>query len=442
MHVSALKIANVKTFCDGQVNLTFTRPDGSLPKWIVVAGRNGAGKTTLLQAVALSIVGPSMGRVLTETFAGWIRSGELTATVATKLEFSDEDTFAQGRRPLFSPWTALRWTSQPSGPEPLLEREITGGSWTPGRGPWSENPRGWFLAGYGPFRRLSPAPTDAQRMMMSTGRQASLVSLFREEASLSESILWLQQIYLRRLENKPGAETTEAIVLALLGDGLLPEGMKVLRVDSEGLWVSTATNTELPLRSLSDGYRTVAALVLDLVKQLVDNLGELHVDSNNEALQVLNEGVVLIDELDVHLHVSWQQQIGFWLKSHFPNLQFIVTTHSPFICQAADEGGLIRLPPPGSDEVASVVEGEMFNRIVNGSADDAVLSDFFGLETSYSSRSAGLRKELSELEAGGQQTHLSAAEKERLNSIRDQLPQTPSGDVARALSGLANLLDK
>ena len=48
------------------------------------------------------------------------------------------------------------------------------------------------------------------------------------------------------------------------------------------------------------------------------------------------EGVILIDEIDAHLHPAWQKRIGFWLKAHFPNIQFIVTTHSPFICQAAD----------------------------------------------------------------------------------------------------------
>ena len=62
-------------------------------------------------------------------------------------------------------------------------------------------------------------------------------------------------------------------------------------------------------------------------------------------------GVVIIDEIDAHLHVSWQRRIGSWLTSHFPNIQFIVTTHSPYICRSADLGALIRLP--GVDEEAS-----------------------------------------------------------------------------------------
>ena len=67
-------------------------------------------------------------------------------------------------------------------------------------------------------------------------------------------------------------------------------------------------------------------------------------DSPSGAPVVTHRGVVLIDEVDVHLHVSWQRSIGFWLKKHFPNVQFIVTTHSPFVCQAADPGRSL-LPP-------------------------------------------------------------------------------------------------
>ena len=49
-------------------------------------------------------------------------------------------------------------------------------------------------------------------------------------------------------------------------------------------------------------------------------------------------GVVLIDEVDAHLHPTWQRRIGLWFREHFPKLQFIVSTHSPLICQAATVG--------------------------------------------------------------------------------------------------------
>ncbi|WP_233526470.1 AAA family ATPase [Actinomadura spongiicola] len=254
-------------------------------------------------------------------------------------------------------------------------------------------------------------------------------------------MLWLQQLYLRRLEGSAEAGAVEDAVLRLLGDGLLPEGMEVEKVTSDGLWVRTPSGPELPLRSLSDGYRTVAALVLDLVKQLFQAYGDLREIKNSPHVAFGHEGVVLIDEIDVHLHVSWQQRIGFWLKKHFPNLQFIVSTHSPFICQAADERGLVRLAAPGEDDAARIVEGELFNRVVNGTADDAILTDLFGLETPYSARSVELRREAASLEGKAAAAEISTNEKMRLKELKSRLPRTPSTDVANAIRQLSLSFD-
>lgn len=97
------------------------------------------------------------------------------------------------------------------------------------------------------------------------------------------------------------------------------------------------------------------SLVVDLIKQVHDCYGELHFEVRDSLPVIAAPGVVIIDEVDAHLHVSWQRRIGTWLKAHFPNVQFIVTTHSPYICQEADPGGLIRLPGPGKDEPPRVV---------------------------------------------------------------------------------------
>lgn len=55
------------------------------------------------------------------------------------------------------------------------------------------------------------------------------------------------------------------------------------------------------------------------------------------------EGIVLIDELDLHLHPSWQKAVITGLRKTFPSLQFIVSTHSPYLIQEAGDGQLIRL---------------------------------------------------------------------------------------------------
>jgi hypothetical protein len=169
-------------------------------------------------------------------------------------------------------------------------------------------------------------------------------------------------------------------------------------VDSDGLWVRRGSR-EFALRELSDGYQTVTALVLDLVRHLHTHYGGLHAERDEGGgISFPLAGVVLIDEIDAHLHVSWQQRIGEWLKRHFPLVQFIVTTHSPYICQAADPGGLIRLPGPDEEAPPRVVDEELYHRVVYGSGDDAVLTELFGLDSPYSARAEELRRELGELE--------------------------------------------
>jgi hypothetical protein len=227
---------------------------------------------------------------------------------------------------------------------------------------------------------------------------ARLASLFHEDASLTEGVGWLVEQHLRSFEKRAGALELKNIALRILADGLLPDGYQITDVDSDGLWVVNDGH-RFPLREMSDGYRTVAALVVDLLKQINEAFGGLPLDDLSDAPRIIPPGVVIIDEADAHLHVSWQKRIGGWLKTHFPNVQFIVTTHSPYVCQAADEGGLIRLPGPDEDTPPVVVGQDLYERIVFGSGDDAVLSELFGLDTPYSKRAEELRQRLVELEA-------------------------------------------
>ncbi len=272
-------------------------------------------------------------------------------------------------------------------------------------------------------------------------RLKRLENLFLDDAPLIEGIQWLREVYLRRLEKKPGSAELEQAVLSLLNDGLLPDGVQVERVDSDGLWV-TQYGARLPLKELSDGHRTTAALVMDIVRHLHSCFGELRAESAQDEegsfRRILHEGVVLIDEVDLHLHVSWQKRIGFWLKRHFPNIQFIVTTHSPFICQAADPGGLIRLPAPGENRTAEKVPESLYNTVVNGSIDDAVLTDLFGLDTPYSYKSEQLREQIAYLEALLQSGKAKDKDRQHLKDLRSRLPQTLSTDVEQALLKLAS----
>ena len=182
-----------------------------------------------------------------------------------------------------------------------------------------------------------------------------MASLFYEDAALTEGVQWLVDKHLRALEGAVWADQLKMAAMQLLTDELLPDDYEIADINSDGLLVVSHGN-RFPLREMSDGYRSVVALVVDLIKQFHDCYGDLHFVVHDGIPMVTAPGVVIIDEADAHLHVSWQRRIGSWLKRHFPNVQFIVTTHSPYICQAADPGGLIRLPGPGEDEPPRVVD--------------------------------------------------------------------------------------
>lgn len=441
MYIERVRIKDIRGFTE--VDLDLTRPDGSLAGWTVLAGRNGAGKSTFLKALALSVSGPAAARSLVERFSGWIRSGSKEGHLETLLRPGSADLFAGGH-PEKSFWAGLSLHDGNGGQEPALtenlERNSKGRRKWPEHGPWADNPSGWFLAGYGPYRRLTGHASDAQRLMVGPDRVARVVSLFREDSSLLECVQWLREVYLRELEKKPGAAKLLQHVIDLLNDGLLPDGVRVEKIDSEALWVNQH-GALLPLTDLSDGYRTTAALVMDIVRHLYRAFGKLALQKGQggEGAGVLIplEGIVLIDEIDLHLHVSWQKQIGFWLKQHFPNIQFLVTTHSPFVCQAADRNGLIRLPAPGENRLAEHVPESLYHTVVNGSADDAVLTELFGLETPYSQESERLRQRVAELEAQIQSRGASKQERQDLQELRSQLPQTLGTDVEQALRKLA-----
>lgn len=102
-------------------------------------------------------------------------------------------------------------------------------------------------------------------------------------------------------------------------------GFKNLRVKRNPLrMVVDKDDKEFAVNQLSDGEKTYIALIGDLCRRLV---------LANPTLEnpLMGEGIVLIDEIDLHLHPQWQTEIAEKLCNTFPNIQFIVTTHSPLV---------------------------------------------------------------------------------------------------------------
>lgn len=87
-------------------------------------------------------------------------------------------------------------------------------------------------------------------------------------------------------------------------------------------WQQEGVKKRLRIEQLSDGYRTTLAMVMDIASRMAEANPDMP-----DPLQ--SHGVVMIDEVDLHLHPGWQQTILLDLMRTFPNVQFIVSTHSP-----------------------------------------------------------------------------------------------------------------
>lgn len=125
---------------------------------------------------------------------------------------------------------------------------------------------------------------------------------------------------------------------------------------------------KLSLDQLSGGYRIVLALAADLARRMVQ--GNPHLDDPLEA-----EAVVLIDEVELHLHPGWQQRILGDLQRTFPNAQFIVSTHSPQVLTTVEPQRIVELYWDGDRIAAGEPSGATF-----GAEAGTVLSVVMGVD--------------------------------------------------------------
>lgn len=432
MYIHKISLRNVRGF--EKLDFELKRPDGSYPGWTVFTGDNGAGKSTLLKAIAVCLTGKDTARALQPSFHRWIRHG-MDNESSIQLEIvrieRDDDLSKGGPPP--GPIFPARLKLEQKGKETSLSAVVPPGKQKgykiPERTIWSAGASGWFSCGYGPFRRVFGASSEATQIMVSPST-ARFATMFQEAASLAEADRWLRDLKYKELENKQAEREQLDVLLRLIKDDLIPQQLSVARVDSDGLWLIDKKGVELAWTEMSDGFRAALALLTDIIRHLVNAYGVsglTEIDDQGRVF-VSRSGVVLIDEIDAHLHPSWQRNIGFWLKKHFPKIQFIVTTHSPIICQAADPNGLFVLPEPGSATEPHPLSEEEYRKVISSRPDTILLSAAFGLDNTRSPRAVSGRAEYAKLQAkkrgGGTLTPEEEAKKAQLSlfAITDESP--------------------
>lgn len=384
------------------------------PGWHVVLGENASGKTTFLRAIALALLGNDDVAALRQPRTAWARGvaseGRVELTIARPAPPSPLSGGSELQQDALL-HLAVRVVRSELKHETAGDREI-----------WNAV-RGSFSAAYGPFRRFSHGNAEYESRVADQPRLARHISLFDSSVALTESLEWLKVLHHKKLENKIEGKLFDPFKALANDPGppfFLPHGMQLDDISSSGITMRDGNGFVIPIEDLSDGYRAVLSLTFDIIRHMANAFGYDHLFDPNDPTVILPGGIVLIDEIDAHLHPTWQRQIGLWFKRHFPNVQFIVTTHSPLVCQTADS--IFVLPAPGSDDEPRMLDQEELDRIRYGNVLDAYGTGAFGRGVTRSEKSKEMRKRLVALNRKEVDVGLCPEEQEEQQKLRAVMP--------------------
>jgi hypothetical protein len=316
----------VNITCIDELELRFSEPATGREPWIVLLGSNGVGKSSVLKAIALALCSDEDRSRLMPDPSRFVRHG--TDSGRIRVRFND------GREVS----VVLRKRSK--------SFKVTG----------SRPPFG--LVGYGSTRLLRRSPTRA--FTNATG--PTLSNLFDPWTPLADAETWLADTDRVSSDHFQVLASQVKTLLSIEHD----VGLNRLR----GRLRARVFGELLDLPQLSDGYQTILALALDLTMAFGGELGQGFSTENFE-------GMVLLDELEVHLHPEWKMKVVSDLRTIFPHLQFVVTTHDP-LCLRGLERGEIHLMRRANDDVITV---EQIDVPPGLDADEILTGQWFGLTT-------------------------------------------------------------
>jgi hypothetical protein len=379
MWVEELHIDNVR--CFESQTLRFSTRGNTPHPWVTFLSENGGGKSTALQALALLLAGPEGALNLLPRPLGWLRDDSKAGKVGIKIHQHDADP---GKRGLEKVRKAFGFSYSITGDKPLTlnNKLYTEPSLVPAgqsiltwlrENAFTSKGEGWFAAGYGAFRRLTRSSQVIVPSLEPQARFTNFTTQFDESKPLSAFESWMVYLdYKIAKEGDPGAKRSWELGISAIND-VLPEDAKFDSITAEGRILFKIGGQKIPTISLSDGYRSVLALAGDMIWRLLQAFPS--------SAQPLHEpGVVLIDELDIHLHPTWQRTIAGLLRGLFPNIQFIVATHSPLVAAGAGEDALtLRFRFENGKSMVEKVEN-----VASMNVDRILQSDAFGLVSPYS----------------------------------------------------------
>ena len=393
MFLKSIHLNNVKCFSD--IALSFEDENGGIRKWTLLLAENGMGKSTLLKAIALVTGGSDAITDLLGEPSDWIRykkqGCEISAVLVTKekeerkinLRIEPEDTRADV---IVRNKKSLAWLDE------ALNRKN----------------RDYFVLGFGASRRLNTVNSRRSKTSVFTNNRAQCVAtLFDPDAVTTSIDSWAMDLDYR--ENRTGLETVRKVL-----SNLLPE-IKFHSIDKQrGHLLFDTPDGIVPLHCLSDGYLAMAAWVGDLLFRVLENFGDL------EGQTLAAKGLLLIDEVDLHLHPKRQRELFSFLDEWLPNFQFVATTHSPMTAQQAGQGELHCLTREAGKIRIYSFSGTPKTLLLH----QLVMSPMFGLDTDESKEVEDMKNRYRHLR---DKADLSSKEQEELDKLTAFLTNLPTG---------------
>ena len=339
MRVTSLKLANVRAIETAEFLFQ--------PGFNLIVGGNGVGKTSVLDGLCVCLSAyVKRTNKLRSRIESFTLSDIRVGADALSLECAAQIGAREHRYLIHKP----RETSAPQMKNVGMPREQAHD--TPARALFLGEPpqlatgseaSGRPLAVLFSTNRAVPSGRGARKSVAAGGTDAAFGDAFASrELRLGEFAAWMRTQEVLRSERSSAGQALASFEDAVCR--FLPEYRNV-RVDNNGrqqLLIDRGSST-VAVRQMSDGERGTLALVLDLTRRLFQANPEMS-DPVAEA-----EAVVLIDEIDLHLHPTWQRQIVQKLTTTFPRCQFIATTHSPQVIGEVEH-----------DRIHIITDGEVY----------------------------------------------------------------------------------
>ena len=461
--ISEIELSNIR--CFEHLNINFTESD-SISKWLMVLGDNAVGKTTLLRSVALGISNPSDASAIIQSLSGgFIRQGADEGSIKMVLrDVSKTKTpLLKSQRLYRALLNAFPTTSKLSILRDSLNIDPAQISPYQGLAEQVEELIKWaekaikFDELIDTARKINPSndslthldqeeQTDTYTITTKIIRQSEDSEIVTQKIEPEIDFLWSDifvcgygvnrttQTYI----NPEGYRTLDAvqslftsqvfqdpeIVLRRRSDEVRKQIeqqlLKVLMLDDHpeyqfhysdrGIEVDGPWGRQ-PLAALSDGYRSTSQWLLDFIGWAV------HANRLTENGNI--GGILLIDEIEQHLHPLWQRYFVQRLHEMFPNTQIIASTHTPLAASGVadiESGLLVKLDrsPENGVQAKLINKEELYGK----RADQVLTSEAFGLVTS---RNLGSLTDIDRYSELLGHTRRSQEEESELQELRDKL---------------------